>query len=68
MSVTDLPCVINWSIDDVLFWLEKKKYLLEIRRLFEIQRIDGRALLLLNEQDVKFMLSNQVMHMHLFIF
>ncbi|XKL61211.1 hypothetical protein PGB90_008268 [Kerria lacca] len=59
MSVTDLPCVINWSIDDVLFWLEKKKYLLEIRRLFEIQRIDGRALLLLNEQDVKFMLSNQ---------
>lgn len=53
------PCVISWSVDNVQVWLEKNKFPEEIRLLFESARIDGKALLLLNENDLKSILTTQ---------
>lgn len=60
------PCVISWSVDNVQVWLEKNKFPEEIRLLFESARIDGKALLLLNENDLKSILTTQVINFNVF--
>lgn len=58
--------MISWSVDSVQDWLEKNKFPEEIRLLFESAHIDGKALLLLNENDLKSILTSQVMSFHVF--
>ncbi|XP_065209775.1 sphingomyelin synthase-related protein 1-like [Planococcus citri] len=50
------PCAFNWTEEDVGFWLSKTKlsYAVDI---FNQHRIDGKALLLLTENDVEYMVS-----------
>ena len=62
MDQSDLSssCVLSWSDDDVQVWLKTKKYPQEVSRAFDCERVDGKALLLLNEDDLKTVLRNQV--------
>lgn len=45
--------VIDWSPQEVSVWLEKKGHSKYSRLLTEDHCIDGRALLLINEADLK---------------
>ena len=60
LSDSSAPCVLNWSVNDVQNWLKKKKYPQEVARAAEQQRVDGKALLLLNEEDLKSISLDQV--------
>lgn len=48
-----MSSVVNWSTREVLVWLEKKGHGKYSRLLTEDHCIDGRALLLINEADLK---------------
>lgn len=48
-----MSSVVNWSPRDVSIWLEKKGHGKYSRLLAEDHCIDGRALLLVNEADLK---------------
>lgn len=48
-----MSVVINWSPRDVSVWLEKKGHSKYSKLLTEDHCIDGRALLLINESDLK---------------
>lgn len=52
MSIAD-PCVLNWSKQDVHAWLKKKGFCEDICENFQDNDIDGKSVLLLNENDVK---------------
>lgn len=43
--------ICNWSVEQVIKWLERKGYEESIRHSFENHHICGRSLLLLNEDD-----------------
>jgi len=45
--------VVNWNPREVSIWLEKKGHSKYSRILTEDHCIDGRALLLINEADLK---------------
>lgn len=48
-----MSSVINWSPREVSIWLEKKGHGKYCQSLTEDHCIDGRALLLINEADLK---------------
>lgn len=48
-----MSVVINWSPRDVSDWLEEKGHSKYSKLLTEDHCIDGRALLLINETDLK---------------
>lgn len=48
-----MSIAINWSPQDVSIWLEKKGHGKYSKLLTEDHCIDGRALLLINETDLK---------------
>lgn len=48
-----MSSVVNWSPREVSIWLEKKGHSKYSRLLTEDHCIDGRALLLINEADLK---------------
>lgn len=52
-GVTTMSAVVAWSAREVLVWLEKKGHSKYARLLAEDHCIDGRALLLINEADLK---------------
>jgi hypothetical protein len=52
-------CVLDWSADEVQAWLKTKKYE-DVSSSFEAQEIDGKALLLLKEDDLKSILMDRV--------
>lgn len=66
MDPSELPssCVLNWSDDEVQLWLKTKNYPQEVSRSFGCERVDGKALLLLNEDDLKTVLTNQVFSLY----
>lgn len=47
--------ICNWSVEQVIKWLERKGYEESIRHSFENHHICGRSLLLLNEDDLRYM-------------
>lgn len=48
-----MSSVVNWSPQEVSIWLEKKGHGKYCQLLTEDHYIDGRALLLINEADLK---------------
>lgn len=48
-----MSAVVTWSPEEVSVWLEKKGHSRYARLLTVEHRIDGRALLLINEADLK---------------
>lgn len=48
-----MSSVVNWSPHEVSVWLEKKGHSKYSQLLTEDHCIDGRALLLINEADLK---------------
>lgn len=55
-------CALDWSVEEVKDWLMKTNFGEAIISVFERQQIDGHALLLLNENDLKTVLTDQVNH------
>lgn len=53
------PCAISWTEDDVVTWLMKIKFGYEADT-FKRHRIDGKALLLLNELDIECLVTKTV--------
>lgn len=52
-------CAINWTEDDVAVWLVKKKFSSVVEAIKRHQ-IDGKALLLLNENDIEYIVAKNV--------
>lgn len=47
------PFVLDWSIDKVAEWLEHKGHYRYVHLLCKSHQIDGKALLTLNESDLR---------------
>lgn len=58
MQASD-SCVINWTEEDVVCWLMKKKFS-SVLEAFKRHQIDGKILLLLNEKDIESIVSKNV--------
>lgn len=56
-TAPDLNNIINWSIDDVKSWLISINYAIYVD-IFEKQSINGKALLLIDEDDIKDLIKN----------
>ena len=47
------PSVLDWTVDDVAIWLQSNGHEYYVKLLCEEHRIDGKALLILTETDLK---------------
>jgi SAM domain (Sterile alpha motif). len=47
------PSVLDWTVDDVAIWLQGNGHEEYVRLLCTEHRIDGKALLILTETDLK---------------